>query len=185
MKLKYFVFVPLTLLLVGATGDTYIREGVVTHYGTGYHHNKYGASGLWVDAYMPIAASRDIPYGTIVEVENIDPTSRCRGNKVRVMVFDWGPSAQPSVRVFDMMPSGGFYRYKGRPGIAEKGRGGVEVKLTVVDTSRACNPGRLGNSKQAKGEYFCLRKNFGYGLEEDEIFWEPHFNKNKECYPLP
>ena len=169
--------------------NAYRREGICTHYGRGYHLIRSGASGIKVDADLPLAASRDIPYGTIVEVENIDNSSRCKDNKMRVMIFDLGPEAEPEKRMFDMMPQGGFYSYKGKPGIAEKGRGGVKVKVTVVDMTHTCSPERLGDDMgQTKTEWWCLGRYYGkntldgYFMTKEDIWWEPWFEKNKECY---
>lgn len=179
-KLVLIAVLLLPTLLIAS--NSYRRTGIVTHYGYGFHHKRSGASGIKVDANMPIAASREIPYGAIVLVENTDDTSPCKGNKMNVMIFDWGPSANPSKRIFDMMPNGGFYSYKGKPGIAEKGRGGVKVKIEVINLDNACVPERLGSERQAKGEYFCLRSKYGKWLTYDKIDWLPYYNTNKECY---
>lgn len=62
-----------------------VERGVASWYGPGFH-GRYTASGERYDMWAMTAAHRSLPFGTVVEVRNLE-----NGRSVRVKINDRGP----------------------------------------------------------------------------------------------
>jgi peptidoglycan lytic transglycosylase len=98
--------------------------GIASWYG-GEFHGRRTASGEVFDTHQLTAAHRTLPFGTVVEVHNLD-----NGRRVRVRINDRGPFVRR--RVIDLS-------YAAAKELGVVGPGTARVELTVV----ALGPGTL------------------------------------------
>jgi len=120
---------PFTLLLLVAltTGcasmgrragkDQFVEQGVASWYGPGFQ-GKRTASGEHYDMHRLTAAHRDLPFGSIVEVRNLD-----NGKRVRVRINDRGPFVRG--RIIDLS-------YTAAKRIDMVGNGTARVELRLI-----------------------------------------------------
>jgi peptidoglycan lytic transglycosylase len=96
-------------------------KGRASWYGD-YFHGKKTASGEKYNMYNLTAASKTLPFGTIVRVKNLD-----NGKSVKVKINDRGPYVQG--RMIDLSRAA-FKK------IAPLGAGVLKVEVTILDTSK-------------------------------------------------
>ncbi|MDX1503652.1 MAG: septal ring lytic transglycosylase RlpA family protein, partial [Thermoanaerobaculia bacterium] len=105
-----------------APGRGWQERGIASWYGPGFHGRRT-ASGEVYDMHGISAAHKSLPFGSVVEVENLD-----NGRSVKVRINDRGPFVRG--RVIDLSR-----------GAAEKiglvGPGTARVRLTLVGTAPA------------------------------------------------
>lgn len=105
--------------LAPATVEAKSSCGYASHYGVGDgYHGRRAADGSRFDAYGLTAASRTLPFGTLVSVKNQD-----NGKSVVARISDRGPF-HPG-RVLDLS-------YKSFATIADPAQGVVKVCFDVV-----------------------------------------------------
>jgi len=95
-------------------------KGKASWYGD-YFHGKKTASGEKYNMYNLTAASKTLPFGTIVRVKNLD-----NGRSVKVKINDRGPYVEG--RMIDLSRAA-FKK------IASLGAGVLNVEVTILDTS--------------------------------------------------
>ena len=95
-------------------------KGKASWYGD-YFHGKKTASGEKYNMYNLTAASKTLPFGTIVRVKNLD-----NGKSVEVKINDMGPYVKG--RMIDLSRAA-FKK------IAPLGAGVLNVEVTILDTS--------------------------------------------------
>jgi rare lipoprotein A len=105
--------------------------GIATNLGCGWNGRR-GASGIIYNCREPQAAHKSIAFGTWVHVTALDT-----GASVNVMIVDRGPFGRG--RVIDLQRDA--FR-----AIAGRHRGGVKVRVEILDDSKAC------------GGYRCLAR---------------------------
>ena len=94
-----------------------VQYGYASYYGPGFH-GKRTASGEIFNMYALTAAHRYYPFGTIVEVTNLE-----NGRKVIVRINDRGPYKKG--RIIDLS-------YAAAKKLGMIGKGVVKVKLRVI-----------------------------------------------------
>ena len=98
------VFAFSLLFLAGCASST--QRGVASWYGEGYH-GKPTASGEIYDMYSMTAAHRTLPFGTIVEVRDLDSGKEVvvrinnRGPFIRGRIIDLSYSAAKKLDILD------------------------------------------------------------------------------------
>jgi peptidoglycan lytic transglycosylase len=97
-------------------------KGRASWYGDYFHGKKKTASGEKYNMYNLTAASKTLPFGTIVRVKNLD-----NGKSVKVKINDRGPYVQG--RMIDLSRAA-FKK------IAPLGAGVLKVEVTILDTSK-------------------------------------------------
>jgi rare lipoprotein A len=125
-----FGLVVLVLVLLGAIAcggkkapttppdiERYSHEGIASWYGRKFH-GKRTASGERFDMYALTAAHRTLPFGSIVQVTDLE-----NGGSVRVRINDRGPFK--SGRIIDLS-------YAAARKLRMVKRGVVRVKITLV-----------------------------------------------------
>ena len=101
------------------TGKTI--KGKASWYGD-YFHGKKTASGEKYNMYNLTAASKTLPFGTIVKVKNL-----ANGKSVKIKINDRGPYVKG--RIIDLSRAA-FEK------IAPLGAGVLNVEVTILDTSK-------------------------------------------------
>jgi rare lipoprotein A len=96
-------------------------KGKASWYGD-YFHGKKTASGEKYNMYNLTAASKTLPFGTIVRVKNL-----ANGKSVKVKINDRGPYVEG--RMIDLSRAA-FKK------IAPLGAGVLNVEVTILDTSK-------------------------------------------------
>ena len=146
MKLaKIIVTFGVTILTFGVTSASqHALSGIATWYGTAPFVGNRTPSGIICDGRTPQAAHKTLPFGTIVDVVEVNGRGR-----VRVIITDRGPFVKG--RVVDLNAKWTMDRVCG------KKCGMARVRLEVVNREHACR------------KYRCLSKKFGKRLDEDEI----------------
>lgn len=99
-----------------------IERGVASWYGPGFH-GRQTANGETYDMHALTAAHKTLPFGTIVEVRNLD-----NGRSVRVRINDRGPFVRG--RVIDLSRSGA-------EAVGMLGPGTARVELRVLQAAPA------------------------------------------------
>ncbi len=79
-------------------GDGWSQRGIASWYGPGFHGRKT-ANGETYDMDAMTAAHKELPFGTLVEVRNLD-----NGKSIRVRINDRGPFVRG--RVIDLSRAG-------------------------------------------------------------------------------
>jgi len=168
MRLKFFVFIFLAILLVNCgvmkkdvkiapepvkadeewlnTPEGLLQTGIASWYGSDFH-GKRTANGEVYDMDKLTAAHKYLPFHTLVEVENLD-----NGKKVLVRINDRGPFVEG--RVIDLSTKAGQ-----RIGIADTGTARVRLRI-VKDADTAGIP---QNEPTEPG------KNQETGIEKEDI----------------
>lgn len=101
----------------------FVQRGEASYYGLKFHGRRT-ASGELYDMFRLTAAHRELPFGSIVEVTNLD-----NGKRVRVRINDRGPFARR--RIIDLS-----YRAAQRVDLVGPGTARVELRL-IHDAGRA------------------------------------------------
>lgn len=101
----------------------FVQRGEASYYGLKFHGRRT-ASGELYDMFRLTAAHRELPFGSIVEVTNLD-----NGKRVRVKINDRGPFAHG--RIIDLS-----YRAAQRVDLVGPGTARVELRL-IHDAGRA------------------------------------------------
>ncbi len=121
----------LLLLQAGCATNRYepprpkdVERGVASWYGKDFH-GKPTASGVIYDMHGMTAAHRELPLGTVVDVENLE-----NGRKVRVEVNDRGPFVNG--RILDLS-----YGAAKKLGMADAGLAKVEIRIVRVGEGRS------------------------------------------------
>jgi rare lipoprotein A len=96
--------------------DQFVERGIASWYGPGFH-GKRTANGERYDMHRLTAAHRSLPFGSIVEVRNLD-----NGKRVRVRINDRGPFVRG--RIIDLS-----YTAAKRIGMIGNGTARVELRL--------------------------------------------------------
>ena len=96
--------------------DKIPRKGMASYYAEKYH-GRQTASGEIFDTHALTAAHKTLPFGTIVEVTNLE-----NGKSVRVRINDRGPFVKG--RIIDLS-----YMAAQRIGIVKAGVGKVSMKI--------------------------------------------------------
>lgn len=96
--------------------DQFVERGVASWYGPGFH-GKRTANGERYDMHRLTAAHPSLPFGSIVEVRNLD-----NGQRVRVRINDRGPFVRG--RIIDLS-----YVAAKRIGMVATGTARVELRL--------------------------------------------------------
>lgn len=96
--------------------ETFEQVGIASWYG-GPDHGKATSNGETYDMYAMTAAHKNLPMGSLVEVENLE-----NGKKIKVRINDRGPHV--AGRIIDLSKTGAQ-----AIGIKDKGLGKVKIKL--------------------------------------------------------
>ncbi|RKZ01437.1 MAG: septal ring lytic transglycosylase RlpA family lipoprotein [Candidatus Hydrothermota bacterium] len=97
-------------------GHQWVEYGIASWYGPGFHGRRT-ASGEVFDMYKLTAAHNHLPFGTIVEVTNLE-----NGKKVTVRINDRGPHKRG--RIIDLS-----YRAAQKIGLIGPGLARVRVRV--------------------------------------------------------
>lgn len=100
-----------------------MQRGEASYYGLQFHGRRT-ASGELYDMFRLTAAHRELPFGSIIEITNLD-----NGKRVRVRINDRGPFAHG--RIIDLS-----YRAAQRVDLVGPGTARVELRL-IHDAGRA------------------------------------------------
>lgn len=109
-------------------GRGYSERGLASWYGPGFH-GKRTASGEVYDMHALTAAHKTLPFGVVVEVENLD-----NGRRTRVRINDRGPFVRG--RIIDMSRAGAE-----RLGMIGPGTARVVVRVVKVPDRPLPSPG--------------------------------------------
>lgn len=116
----------LILPLAGCASERYARpspginqRGIASWYGPKFH-GRLTANGEVYDMHQLTAAHRELPFGTVIEVENLD-----NGRKVEVRINDRGPFVRG--RILDLS-----YEAARRLGMAQVGLARIDLRIVSV-----------------------------------------------------
>ncbi len=121
----------LILALTGCASERYARpaagihqRGIASWYGPKFH-GRLTANGETYDMHQVTAAHRELPFGTVIEVENLD-----NGRRIRVRINDRGPFVRG--RILDLS-----YEAARQLGMAEAGLARIELRVVSVGDGRS------------------------------------------------
>ena len=101
----------------------FVERGIASWYGEKFH-GRPTANGETYDMYGLTAAHKELPLGTVVDVENLD-----NGRSVRVRINDRGPFVRG--RIIDLS-----YGAAQKVDMVQAGLARVEIRITEVGTGR-------------------------------------------------
>ncbi|MCP4659119.1 MAG: septal ring lytic transglycosylase RlpA family protein [bacterium] len=126
----------LILPLAGCASERYARpspginqRGIASWYGPKFH-GRLTANGETYDMHKLTAAHRELPFGTVIEVENLD-----NGRRIQVRINDRGPFVRG--RILDLS-----YEAARRLGMAQAGLARIELRIVSVGDG-ASGPNRF------------------------------------------
>lgn len=138
-----------------AKDERYYQKGYASWYGREFH-GKTTASGEKFDMNLYTAAHKTLPFGTIVEVKNLD-----NGKSVRIKVNDRGPYR--GNRIIDLS-------YGAAKEIDMIRKGEVKVGIKVI---------KMGDNSTVSNEDANDKKYFE-PVSDDEVYRDENLDRNKK-----